>query len=81
MAGYVTSQSPKGTYNTMQMQSSPGMKFDYSIAMGVRYKDKKRKEILEKLIDKNKKEIQSIISEYNIPLLAIPEQAVRKDDD
>ena len=73
-------KAPKETYNTIQMQSSPGMKFDYSIAMGVRYKDKKRKEILEKLIDKNKKEIQSIISKYNIPLLAIPEQATRQDD-
>jgi hypothetical protein len=63
------------------MQSTPSIKFDYSMAMGIRYGDNKRKEVLEQLIDKNKKEIQSIISKYNIPLLAIPKQAVRKDDD
>ncbi len=80
MAGYVTSQSPKGTYITIPMQSTPSIKFDYSMAMGIRYGDNKRKEILEQLINKNKKEIQSIISEYNIPLLAIPEQATRQDD-
>jgi len=81
MAGYVTSQSPKGTYKTIPMQSTPAMKFDYSIAMGIRYGDNKRKEILEKLIDKNMKKIQSIISQYNIPLLTIPKQTVRKNDD
>ncbi len=69
MAGYVTTQSPKGTYTVIPMQSTPGMKFDFSIAMGIRYGDNKRKAILEALIDKNQDKIQSIISEYNIPLL------------
>lgn len=81
MAGYVTSQSPKGSYNMIPMQSSPGMKFDFSIAMGVRYGDNKRKAILEELIDKKAAEIQSIISSYNIPLLPIPKQIIREDDD
>jgi len=80
MAGYVTSQSPAGAYNIIPMQSTPGMKFDFSMAMGIRYGDNKRKEILEGLIDKNKEKIQAIISEYNIPLLAIPEQKNRDDD-
>lgn len=79
MAGFVSSQSPKGTYTIIPMTSTPGMKFDFSMAMGIRYGDNKRKEILESLIDKNKQKIQSIISEYNVPLLPIPEQ-VRKDD-
>ncbi len=81
MAGYVTSQSPKGSYNMIPMQSSQGMKFDFSIAMGVRYGDNKRKAILEELIDKKSAEIQSIISSYNIPLLPIPKQIIRDDDD
>jgi len=80
MAGYVTSQSPAGAYNIIPMQSTPGMKFDFSMAMGIRYGDNKRKEILEGLIDKNKEKIQAIISEYDIPLLAIPEQKNRDDD-
>lgn len=81
MAGYVTSQSPKGSYNVIPMQSTPRMKFDFSIAMGVRYGDDKTKQMIEQLIDKNMSQIQSIISEYDIPLLPIPKQSIRKDDD
>lgn len=81
MAGYVISQSPKDTYNIIPMKSTPGMKFDFSIAMGIRYGDNKRKDVLEKLIDKNMDRIQSIISGYNIPLLPIPEQTIRDDND
>lgn len=80
MAGYVSSQSPKGTYNIIPMTSTPGMKFDFSMAMGIRYGDNKRKAMLEKLIDTNKDKIQAIISEYNIPLLPIPEQKARDND-
>jgi hypothetical protein len=63
------------------MNSTPGIKFDFSIAMGIRYGDNKRKEVLEKLIDKNMDQIQSIISAYNIPLLPIPEQIIRENND
>jgi quinoprotein dehydrogenase-associated probable ABC transporter substrate-binding protein len=81
MAGYVISQSPKDSYNIILMNSTPGIKFDFSIAMGIRYGDNKRKEVLEKLIDKNMDQIQSIISAYNIPLLPIPEQIIRENND
>jgi len=80
MAGYVVSQSPKDSYNVFPMTSTPSMKFDFSMAMGIRYGDNNRKQILEKLIDKNSERIQAIISEYNIPLLPIPEQIKRQDD-
>ena len=80
MAGYVASQNPKGAYKVIPMQSSLNMKFDFSMAMGIRYGDNKRKKMLENLIDKNKDKIQAIIAEYNIPVLPIPEQ-VSKDDD
>ena len=81
MAGHVVSQSPEGTYNVIPMQSSPGVKFDFSIAMGIRYGDNKRKAMLEQLIDKKSTQIHSIIASYNIPLLPIPKQVIRKDDD
>jgi len=81
MAGYVQSQNPKDSITAIPMQSAPGMKFDFSIAMGVRYGDKQRKEQLNELIDKNFQEIQSIISSYHIPLLPIPPQPAAKDDD
>lgn len=74
MAGYISSQSPQGTYNIIPMVSTKGMKFDYPIAMGIRYGDNKRKETLEQLIDNNMDKIQSIISQYNVPLLPIVNQ-------
>jgi quinoprotein dehydrogenase-associated probable ABC transporter substrate-binding protein len=81
MAGYVQSQVQKGSYIAIPMQSSPGLKFDFSIAMGVRHGDDTRKQQLNELIDKNAQEIQNIIGSYGIPLLPIPAQPVNKDDD
>ena len=81
MAGYVLSQSPIDAYTAIPMTSRPGMKFDFSIAMAVRYGDKKRNQILNELIDKNHKAIQVIIESYKIPFLPIPEQKPDKDDD
>lgn len=81
MAGYVQSQSKKNSYIAIPMQSTPDMKFDFSIAMGVRQGDDKRKQQLNDLIDKNLDKIQAIIGSYNIPLLPIPAQATKKDDD
>lgn len=81
MAAYVQSQTKKGSYTAIPMQSTAGVKFDFSIAMGVRQSDGKRKQQLNELIDKNKDKILSIIAGYDIPLLPIPESRESKDDD
>lgn len=81
MAGHVLTQSPKGSFTAIPMSSLPGMKFDFSIAMGVRYGDKARKEMLNRLIDEHFDDIQKIIAGYQVPLLPIPKQKGRKDDD
>ncbi len=81
MAGYVLSRSPKDTYTVIPMVSKPGMKFDFSIAMAVRYGDQERLTTLNRLIDKNRQAIKEIMMGYQIPLLPIPEQPSRKDDD
>ncbi|MCQ8105999.1 quinoprotein dehydrogenase-associated putative ABC transporter substrate-binding protein [Methylomonas sp. SURF-2] len=81
MAGYVAGQSPAGSYALLEMKSTPEIKFDFSIAMGVRQGDNKRKQQLNELIDKNMPQIQSIISSYRIPLLPIPPQPAAKEDD
>ena len=69
MAGYLISNSPPGTYSVHQMLSTPGMKFDFPISMGVRYGDKARKEQLNKLIAGNGNQIVTILQEYNVPLV------------
>ena len=80
MAGYIVSQNPDA-YTMLPMKSRLNMKFDYSMAMGVRYGDNARKAQLNKLIDKNKQEINNILQSYHVPLLAIPGEKARKDDD
>ena len=81
MAGYIISQSPKNSYTVIPMKSTPEMKFEFAMAMGVRNSDKARKEVLNKLIARKKTEIDSIMSGYNIPLLALPKQAAGEDKD
>lgn len=81
MAAYVQSKSPKGSYQIMPMTSTKELKFDFSIAMGVRQNDQARKKQLNELIEKNSDEIQKIISSYGIPSLPIPNQPTAKDDD
>lgn len=81
MAGYVVAQSPKNSYAVIPMKSTPDMKFEFAMAMGVRNGDKARKETLNKLIADKADKIQAIISSYNFPLLPLSKQAVRKDND
>lgn len=81
MAAYVQAQSPKDSYIAIPMQSAPGMQFDFSIAMGVRQGDGKRKQQLNELIEKNRDRIQALIAEYGIVSLPISKAEAKKDDD
>ena len=80
MAGYIVSQNP-GTYKMLPMKSALNMKFDYSMAMGVRYGDNARKAQLNELIGKNQQAINNILKSHHVPLLPIPAKKVHKDDD
>ncbi|WP_333873654.1 quinoprotein dehydrogenase-associated putative ABC transporter substrate-binding protein [Methylobacter sp.] len=80
MAGYVVAQSPKNSYSMIPMKSTPDMKFDFAMAMGVRKGDKARKETLNKLIAAKADEIRSIMTSYHIPLLPLPKQAIKEDN-
>ncbi len=81
MAGYIVTQSPKNSYAMIPMKSSPDMKFEFAMAMGVRNGDKVRKEALNKLIAANAEKIQSIMTSYHIPLLTLPKAAIHNDRD
>ena len=62
------------------MKSTPGIKFDFAMAMGVRNGDKARKAQLDKLIETKADKIHAIIASYNIPLLPVTKEVVRDDD-
>lgn len=51
------------------MKSEPGVKFDFEIAMGVRYGEPEWKSQIEALLEQNKDEIQSILHSYHVPLI------------
>jgi ABC-type amino acid transport substrate-binding protein len=80
MAAYVTAQSPKNSYTMIPMKSTPRIKFDFAMAMGVRNGDKARKAQLDKLIATKADKIQAIIASYNIPLLPVTKEVVHDDD-
>ncbi|MGR9108328.1 MAG: quinoprotein dehydrogenase-associated putative ABC transporter substrate-binding protein [Gammaproteobacteria bacterium] len=69
MAGYVISNSPPGTYAFLPMISSPGMKFDFAMAMGVRHGDEERKSRLDDLIEEKSEQILQILKNHNVPLV------------
>ena len=80
MAGYIVAQNPSD-YKMLPMKSALNLKFDYSMAMGVRYGDNKRITQLNELISKNQQAINKILQSYHVPLLSIPAKKVHKDDD
>jgi hypothetical protein len=82
MAGYVLSQNDADSYRVLPMKSTKAIQFDFSMAMGVRYGDQPRQQLLNKLIAENQIEINAIISRYQIPLLMIPKPTSpqKKDD-
>jgi len=74
MAAYVMAQGQKNTYTMIPMKSTPGIKFDFAMAMGVRKGDKEKKQLLDKLIVSQADKIKAIIESYNIPLLPITKE-------
>ena len=60
------------------MTPEQGIKFDYAMAMGVRYGEPQWKQQIEALIDKHRGEIKSILQEYGVPLLDEPAPAQRR---
>ena len=53
----------------LPLQSEPGVKLDYEIAMGVRYGEREWKQQVEGLIESRRAEIQSILKEYGVPVV------------
>ena len=60
-------QSPKLV--VVPLRSEPGVKFDFEMAMGVRYGEREWKQQVEGLIESKKPEIQAILREFGVPLV------------
>ncbi|NOT13641.1 MAG: quinoprotein dehydrogenase-associated putative ABC transporter substrate-binding protein [Methylococcaceae bacterium] len=79
IAAYIAQQNPKNSFIMIPMKSSPKMKFDFAMAIGLRNGDKERKAALDKLIAAKAKDIESIMRSYNIPLLPIEKMTGKND--
>jgi len=69
IAGYYAKRVRNVELIVVPLQSEPGVKFDYAIAMGVRYGEREWKETIEKLIVENQPAITGILREYGVPLV------------
>jgi quinoprotein dehydrogenase-associated probable ABC transporter substrate-binding protein len=69
IAGYYATHVQGAEFNVVPLKSEPGVRFDFAIAMGVRYGEPAWKAQIEKLIDTNQDAIHTILGEYGVPLV------------
>ncbi|MBK1687193.1 substrate-binding domain-containing protein [Rubrivivax gelatinosus] len=69
IAGFVAQRVKSPKLVVVPLASEPGVKFDYAIAMGVRYGEPEWKRQIEQLIDSHRGEIRQILQSYGVPLL------------
>ena len=61
--------------------SSPLLKFEFTVAMAVRYGEKEWKDKINQLIAENQAEINAILEGYGVPLLPLKKSEKPNDDD
>ncbi len=69
IAGYFAKRVATPTLQVVPMKSEPGVKFDFQMAMGVRYGEREWKQQIETLIESRQTEITAILSEFGVPLV------------
>jgi quinoprotein dehydrogenase-associated probable ABC transporter substrate-binding protein len=68
IGGYFAKRAD-GKLAVVPLRSEPGIKFDYDMAMAVRYGDSDTKAVVERLIVENRAAITAILRDYHVPLL------------
>lgn len=69
IAGYYAKRVKNVELVVVPLKSEPGVRFDYAIAMGVRYGEPAWKATIERLIADNQDALTGILREYNVPLV------------
>ena len=78
IAGFFAKRVKSPVLSVLPMPSEPGVRFDYQMAMGVRYGEREWKQQVESLIEAKQPEITAILREFGVPLLAEPSAASRQ---
>jgi quinoprotein dehydrogenase-associated probable ABC transporter substrate-binding protein len=71
IAGYFAKKITDHELVVVPLHGESGLKFDYRIAMAVRFGENDWKEQVNQLIDDNKDEIKAILDEYGVPQLEL----------
>lgn len=69
IAGYFAKRVKSPVLQVVPLKSEPGIKFDYQMAMGVRYGERAWKQQIEGLLESRQAEIQDILKEFGVPLV------------
>jgi quinoprotein dehydrogenase-associated probable ABC transporter substrate-binding protein len=69
IAGYFAQRVKSPQLSVVPMASEPGVRFDYQMAMGVRYGEREWKQQIESLIDSRRAEINAILKEFGVPVI------------
>ncbi|HEY2818776.1 MAG TPA: quinoprotein dehydrogenase-associated putative ABC transporter substrate-binding protein [Casimicrobiaceae bacterium] len=69
IAGYYAKRVRNVDLVVVPLRSEPGVRFDYAIAMGVRFGEGEWQQTVEKLIAENQASINGILREYSVPLV------------
>jgi quinoprotein dehydrogenase-associated probable ABC transporter substrate-binding protein len=69
IAGFFARRAHTPELVVAPMKSEPGLKFDFAMAMGVRYGEPAWKQQVEALLVKHSSEIQAILRDYGVPLV------------
>ena len=69
IAGYFAKRIKTPTLQVVALKSEPGVKFDFQMAMGVRYGEREWKQKIEGLLESQQAEIQAILKEYGVPIV------------
>lgn len=69
IAGYFAKRVKSPVLTVVPLRSEPGVKFDFEMAMGVRYGEREWKQQVEGLIESKKAEIGAILQEFGVPVV------------
>jgi quinoprotein dehydrogenase-associated probable ABC transporter substrate-binding protein len=69
IAGYFAKRIQAPRLSVVPLKSEPGVRFDFQMAMGVRYGEREWKQQVESLIEKKRPEIAAILAEFGVPLV------------
>jgi mxaJ protein len=78
IAGYFAKRVQAPKLSVVPLPSEPGVRFDYQMAMGVRYGEREWKQQVESLIDAQRPAIAAILAEYGVPVLDDGPAAVKR---